>query len=213
MTLILTTYDWVPEFPRGFVRDIRVRWLLEELGRPYQVETVPLREKSADHIAQQPFAQVPFIREGDLTLFESGAILLHLAKGTDLMLPAHRPHVQQWLIAALNSVEPFIMAWIIPKVFEKDEAGAARREPLLRQRLAQVQAALGDRDWLVGDSFTVADLLMADILRAPAQNGFLDDLHGLAAYVERATARPAFGKALADHMAHWRAADERQGAG
>lgn len=210
MTLVLTTYDWVPEFPRGFVRDIRVRWLLEELGRPYRVETVPLREKSADHIAQQPFAQVPFIREGNLTLFESGAILLHLAEGTDLMPPAHRPHVQQWLIAALNSVEPFVMAWIIPKVFEKDEAGAARREPLLRQRLAQVQAALGDRDWLVGNGFTVADLLMADILRAPAQNGMLDDLHGLAAYVERATARPAFGKALADQMAHWRAADARQ---
>ncbi|WP_207102086.1 glutathione S-transferase family protein [Paracoccus shandongensis] len=210
MTLVLTTYDWVPEFPRGFVRDIRVRWLLEELGRPYQVETVPLREKSPDHIAQQPFAQVPFVRDGDLTLFESGAILLHLAQGTPLMPEAQRPHVQQWLIAALNSVEPFVMAWIIPKFFDKDEAGAARREPLLRQRLNQLQTALGDKDWLVGDSFTVADLLMADILRAPAQNGFLDDLHGLAAYVERATARPAFGKALADQMAHWRAADARQ---
>lgn len=153
---------------------------------------------------------MPFVRDGDLTLFESGAILLHLAQGTPLMPEAQRPHVQQWLIAALNSVEPFVMAWIIPKFFDKDEAGAARREPLLRQRLNQLQTALGDKDWLVGDSFTVADLLMADILRAPAQNGFLDDLHGLAAYVERATARPAFGKALADQMAHWRAADARQ---
>jgi glutathione S-transferase len=210
MTLVLTTYDWVPEFPRGFVRDIRVRWLLEELGRPYTVETVPLREKSPGHIAHQPFAQVPFIRDGDLTLFESGAILLHLAEGTALMPEDRRPQVQQWLIAALNSVEPFIMAWIINKFFDKDEAGAARREPLLRQRLEQLQTALGDRDWLTGDSFTVADLLMADMLRIPAQNGFLDDLHGLAAYAERATARPAFGKALADQMAHWRAADERQ---
>ncbi|MCZ0960429.1 glutathione S-transferase family protein [Paracoccus benzoatiresistens] len=210
MTLVLTTYDWVPEFPRGFVRDIRVRWLLEELGRPYQVETVPVREKSPDHIANQPFAQVPFIRDGDLTLFESGAILLHLAEGTDLMPEDLRPQVQQWLIAALNSVEPFIMAWAINKFFDKDEAGAARREPLLHQRLAQLQAALGNRDWLTGDSFTVADLLMADILRIPAQNGFLDDLHGLAAYTERATARPGFRKALADQMAHWRAADERQ---
>lgn len=210
MTLVLFTYDWVPEFARGFVRDIRVRWLLEELGRPYRVETVPSREKSPAHVAQQPFAQVPFIRDGDLTLFESGAILLHLAEGTDLLPPDRRPHVQQWLIAALNSVEPFIMAWVINKVFDKDIAGAARREPLMRQRLAQLQDAMGGRDWLAGDSFTVADLLMADILRIPAQNGFLDDLHGLAAYVERATGRPAFGKALADHMAHWRAAAEEK---
>ncbi|MFC3167064.1 MULTISPECIES: glutathione S-transferase family protein [Paracoccus] len=213
MTLVLTTYDWVPEFPRGFVRDIRVRWLLEELGRPYQVETVPLRQKSADHIAQQPFAQVPFIRDGDLTLFESGAILLHLAEDTVLMPGDRRPQVQQWLIAALNSIEPFIMAWIVNKFFDKDEAGAARREPLLRQRLEQLQASLGDRDWLMGDSFTVADLLMADILRIPARNGLLDDLHALAAYVERATDRPAFRKALASQMAHWKAADDRMAAG
>ena len=212
MTLILTTYDWVPEFPRGFVRDIRVRWLLEELGQPYTVETVPLQGKSADHIARQPFAQVPFIRDGDLMLFESGAILLHLAEGTNLMPDDRRPYVQQWLIAGLNSIEPFIMAWIIARFFDKDEAHAARREPLVRQRLGQLQAALGDRAWLMGEDFTVADLLMADILRLPAQNGLLDDLHALAAYVERATDRPAFRKALADQMAHWRAADEARAA-
>lgn len=212
MTLVLFTYDWVPESPRGFVRDIRVRWLLQELGRPYRVETVPSRDKSPDHLESQPFAQVPFIQDGDLNLFESGAILLHLAEGTALMPDARRPHVQQWLIAALNSVEPVIMAWIVAKSFDKDEATAARREPLVRQRLAQLQAALGDKDWLLGDSFTVADLLMADILRIPARNGLLDDLHGLAAYVERATDRPAFRKALADHLAHWRTADERKGA-
>lgn len=206
MTLVLTTYDWVPDFPRGFVRDIRVRWLLEELGRSYTVETVPLREKSAAHLDSQPFHQVPFIRDGDLTLFESGAILLHLAHGTDLMPDAQRPLVQQWLIAAMNSVETFSIGWLLPKVFEQDEAAAARREPLLRQRLAQVQAALDGRDWLVGDRFTVADLLMADVLRIPAQHGLLDDLHPLAAYVERATDRPAFRKALADQMAHFAAA-------
>lgn len=209
MTLVLTTYDWVPEFPRGFVRDIRVRWLLEELGRPYAVETVPLRDKTAAHLDSQPFHQVPFIRDGELTLFESGAILLHLAEGTDLMPDAHRPQVQQWLIAALNSLEPFVTAWNIPKFFEQDEAAAARREPLLRQRLAQVQTALVGREWLVGDSFTVADLMMADVVRIPAQNGLLDDLHGLAAHVERATVRPAFRKAMVDHMAHWQAADDR----
>lgn len=212
MTPVLTTYDWVPEFPRGFVRDIRVRWLLEELGRPYSVETVPLQDKSAAHLDSQPFHQVPFLRDGELTLFESGAILLHLAEGTELLPEATRPLVQQWLIAALNSVEPFSIAWVMARFFDQDEAGAARQEPRLRQRLAQVQAALGDRPWLTGDRFTVADLMMADILRIPAQNGLLDDLHGLAAYVERATDRPAFRKALADHMAHWRAADDRMAA-
>lgn len=210
MTLVLTTYDWVPDFPRGFVRDIRIRWLMEELGRPYRVETVPMKDRTADHLAHQPFHQVPFIRDGDLTLFESGAILLHLAQGTALMPDALRPQVQQWLIAALNSVETFSIGWLLPKVFERDEAAAARREPLLRKRLSQLQAVLGDRPWLTGEGFTVADLLMADVLRIPAQHGLLDDLHALAAYVERATARPAFRKALADHMAHWRAGDERQ---
>lgn len=210
MTLVLTTYDWVPDFPRGFVRDIRIRWLMEELGRPYRVETVPMKDRTVDHLASQPFHQVPFIRDGDLTLFESGAILLHLAHGTDLMPDGLRPQVQQWLIAALNSVETFSIGWLLPKVFERDEAAAARREPLLRQRLSQLQAALEDRPWLTGDRFTVADLLMADVLRIPAQHGLLDDLHALAAYVERATDRPAFRKALADHMAHWRAADDRK---
>ncbi|WP_295048074.1 glutathione S-transferase family protein [uncultured Paracoccus sp.] len=212
MTLILTTYDWVPEFPRGHVRDLRIRWLMEELGRPYAVETVPLKDRTAAHLASQPFHQVPFIRDGDLTLFETGAILLHLSEGTPLMPETQRPQVQQWLIAALNSVEIYSIAWILAKFFDKDQAVAARREPLVRQRLAQLQAAMAGRDWLVGDGFTVADIMMADVLRLPAQSGLLDDLPGLAAYAERATARPAFRKALADQMAHWRAADEKVGA-
>lgn len=209
MTLVLTTYDWVPEWPRGHVRDLRIRWLMEELGRPYLIETVPLKDKTASHLHSQPFHQVPFIRDGDLALFETGAILLHLAAGTDLMPEQRRPVIQQWLFAALNSVEVFSIAWILPKFFDRDEAAAAKREPLLRQRLSQVQDALADREWLTGDAFTVADLLMADILRLPAQNGLLDDLPGLAAYLERATDRPAFQKALADQMAHFRAADDR----
>lgn len=213
MTLVLSTYDWVPEMPRGHVRDIRIRWLLEELSRPYIIETVPLRDKTADHLAQQPFHQVPLIRDGDLILFESGAILLYLADGTVLMPEAQRPLIQQWLIAGLNSIETFSISWLIAKFFEKDDAGAARCEPLLRQRLSQLQAALNGRDWLVGDHFTVADLLMADILRIPARNGLLDDLPELAAYAQRATARPAFLKALSDQMAHFRTADSQKPAG
>ncbi|MBK4216246.1 glutathione S-transferase family protein [Paracoccus caeni] len=210
MTLILTTYDWVPEFPRPYVRDIRIRWLLEELGQPYQLATVPLREKTAAHIAMQPFAQVPFIQDGDTVLFESGAILLHLAEGTKMMPDDLRQQVQQWLIAALNSVEIYSMAWFLSKFMDKDEAAATRREELVRLRFQQLQSVLAGRDWLTGDRFTVADLLMAEILRLPGQYGLLDDVHELAAYAERATARPAFRKALADQMAHWRAADEKE---
>lgn len=210
--IILTTYDWVPDMPRGHVRDLRIRWLLEEIGRPYTVETVPLRDKTEEHLVRQPFHQVPMIRDGDLSLFESGAILLYLAEGTDLM-PKGDDHARttQWLIAALNSIETFAMGWAISKFFEKDEATAARQEKLLRQRLAQLQAALDGRSWLVGERFTVADLLMAEILRIPAQSGLLDDLHGLSAYLERCVSRPAFTKALADQMAHWRKADAEQG--
>lgn len=109
--LTLYTYDWLPAFPRGFVRDLRVRWLCEEIGRPYKVATVPISPKSDEHRAMQPFAQVPMIRDGDLTLFESGAIVLHLAEGTAMMPAARRPQILQWAIAALNSVEPQMMAW------------------------------------------------------------------------------------------------------
>lgn len=208
MTLTLTTYDWVPEMPRGYVRDIRIRWLLEEIGRPYDVETVPLGDKTPEHLARQPFGQVPMIRDGDLSLFESGAILLHLAEGTALMPEGpDRARVTQWVIAALNSIEPFSMAWFIAKYMHRDAAAADRHADLLRKRLGQLQTALEGRDWLVADRFTVADLLMADILRLPAANGSLDELHGLALYLERATERPAFAKAYADQMAHWQATD------
>lgn len=211
--VVLTTYDWVPDMPRGYVRDIRIRWLLEEIGRPYRVETVPLREKTATHFARQPFGQVPMIQDGDLSLFESGAILLHLARGTDL-LPSgdDGARVVQWVIAALNSIESFLIPWAVAKFFDQNQAAAARQEELLRPRLSQLQDVLQDRDWLVGDRFTVADLLMAEILRIPAEAGLLDDLPRLAGYLERATSRPAFTKALADHMAHWQAADQTQSA-
>ena len=205
--LTLVTYDWVPEMPRGHVRDIRVRWLCEEIGRPYRVETVPLREKSPGHFRQQPFGQVPFIREGDLTLFESGAILLHLAKGTALLPEGDDgARVLQWVIAGLNSVEPWVTNWMIARLFRNDPAMIAEAMPLLTLRLTQLQDALGSRDWLLPRGFTVADLLMADILRIPDRDGQLAAFPHLAAYMERALARPAFRKALADHMAHWQAA-------
>lgn len=209
--IVLTTYDWVPDMPRGQVRDLRIRWLLEEIGRPYKVDTVPLRDKTAEHLTRQPFHQVPMILNGDLSLFESGAILLHLAEGTALMPDGDdRAVTLQWVIAALNSLEPWSLAWFVDKFMHQDQTAAAKHEDLLRTRLSQLQETMQGRDWLVGNDFTVADLLMADVLRLPAANGMLDDLHPLAAYLERVTARPAFTKALADQMAHWQAADERE---
>jgi len=205
--LTLVTYDWVPEMPRGFVRDIRVRWLCEEIGRPYRVETVPLREKSPEHFRQQPFGQVPFIREGDLTLFESGAILLHLAKGTALLPEGDDgAQVLQWVIAGLNSVEPWVTNWMIARLFRNDPAMIAEAMPLLTLRLTQLQDALGENEWLLPRGFTVADLLMADILRIPDRDGQLAADPRLAAYMERALARPAFARAYAGQMAHWQAA-------
>ncbi|MBU3030802.1 glutathione S-transferase family protein [Paracoccus marinaquae] len=206
--IILTTYDWVPDFPRGHVRDIRIRWLLEEIDRPYRIETVPLQKKTPEHLARQPFHQVPMIRDGELSLFESGAILLYLAEGTDLMPGGDdRMRTIQWLIAALNSVEFYSAAWLVGKFFHKNEQSAAEFGKIAQDKLAHLQDVLKGRDWLVAGRFTVADLLMADILRLPAQHGLLDGLPDLRAYHDRALSRPAFQKALADQIAHFRAAD------
>lgn len=203
--LTLVTYDWVPEMPRGFVRDIRVRWLCEEIGRPYRVETVPLRQKTPEHFREQPFGQVPFIRDGDLVLFESGAILLHLAKGTPLLPEGDAGALAlQWVIAGLNSVEPWVTNWMVARLFRNDPAMIAEAMPMLTLRLTQLQDALGSRDWLLPQGFTVADLLMADILRIPDRDGQLAAFPGLDAYMARALARPAFARAHADQMEHWR---------
>ena len=213
--LTLYTHDWLPEFPRGFVRDLRVRWLCEEIGRPYQVATVPVSPKSDDHRAMQPFAQVPMIRDGDLTLFESGAILLHLAQATPMMPEARQPQITQWVIAALSSVEPRTaasdrnrLAATAPQVFGPPASAelAAHIDKMMHGRLAVPDALLRDRDWLDGD-FSVADLLMVDVIRPAAAEGALTNHPALAAFLDRATARPAFQRAITDHMAHWTAAD------
>ena len=220
MTLTLYTYEWLPEFPRGFVRDIRVRWALEELGQPYAVATVPVYPKTDAHRAMQPFTQVPMIEDGDLQLFESGAIVLHLAEGSALLLPARRATITQWLISALNSVEPSISAWVLTRLAEKLPQFFGPPSPPevvdhLRKnmdaKLAPLDAILANRDWIAGD-FSAADILLADVLRVPAAEGALADYRALTAYVARATARPAFQRAYVDHMAHWVAADAARAA-
>ncbi|WP_323021681.1 glutathione S-transferase family protein [Pararhodobacter sp.] len=205
--LILTTYDWVPDPPRGFVRDLRVRWALEEAGLPYRVASVPFRDRGASHLAHQPFGQVPWLLDGDLSVFETGAILLHLAEKSPALMPADprgRTAVTQWVFAALNSVEMASLPWALLR-FGTDPVPEAMTR-FLTLRLDRMEAVLAGTDWLPG-GFSVADILMADVLR------LVDRFDGLAAhpackaYVARATARPAFRKALADQMAHFAAAD------
>lgn len=209
--LTLTTFDWVPDMPRGYVRDIRVRWAMEEAGLPYRVESVAFRDRDAEHFSHQPFGQVPWLTDGDLSLFESGAILLHLAERSEALMPAdpqRRSEVIQWLFAALNSVEAASLPWSLFK-FSGDTAetpGRQHLEGFLLARLQHMEAVLADRQWLA-DSFSVADILMADVLRLVDRFDGLAEYPACRDYVARATSRPAFVKAHADQMAHFAAAD------
>ena len=210
--LILTTYDWVPEPPRGYVRDLRVRWALQEAGLPYRVESVPFRARNAEHFSHQPFGQVPWLTDGDISIFESGAILLHLAERSEALMPSdpqRRSEVKEWLFAALNSVEMASLPWSL-LIF----SGAARDTPewkmfdefLKKHRLKHLEAVLAGREWLAG-TFSVADILMADVLRLVDRFDGLAEYPACRNYVARATARPSFVKAHADQMAHFAAAD------
>ena len=210
MTLTITTYDWVPEFPRGYVRDLRPRWACEEAGLPYRIETVPLRDKTAAHLARQPFHQVPMLQDGDLSLFESGAITLYLAEKTALLMPAEpaaRAEVLQWCFAAQTTIELPVMGWTVTALFHKDEAGGARWEAWLNQRLGQLDAVLAGRAFIAAGRFSAADILMTEALRLAGGEGKLAPFPAAETYVARMTARPAFRKALADQMAHFAAAD------
>ena len=209
--LILTTFDWVPDMPRGFVRDLRVRWALEEAGLPYRVESVSFRDRKAEHFAHQPFGQVPWLIDGDISIFESGAILLHLGELSEALMPADpysRNEVKQWLFAALASVEAASQPWSFFEFSGSTEETSMRQffNAFLEARLKHMEAVLASREWLAGN-FSVADILMADVLRLVER---FDGLAGYPAcrdYVGRATARPAFVKAYADQMAHFAAAD------
>lgn len=209
--LILTTFKWVPEMPRGYVRDLRVRWALEEAGLAYRVESVPFGDRNAEHFAHQPFGQVPWLTDGDLSIFESGAILLHLGEASEALLPVDprsRSDAKEWLFAALNSVEMASLPWSILMFSGQNGDTPAWKllDGFLTLRLQRMEPVLASREWLAG-RFSVADILMADVLR------LVDRFDGLASYpacrdyVARATARPAFVKAHADQMAHFAAAD------
>lgn len=215
-SLILTTYDWVPDLPRGFVRDIRVRWALEEAGLPYRVESTPFRDRQAAHFARQPFGQVPWLTDGDLVIFESGAILLHLGELSGRLMPddpRSRAVVKEWLFAALASVEAASQPWSFFKFAGQDGEGPMWQffeDFLIRHRLAHMEPVLAAREWLAGD-FSVADILMADVLRLVDRFDGLAAFPACRAYVARATARPSFAKAHADQLAHFAAADRAGG--
>src|SRR4051812_34410011 len=194
--LILTTFDWVPEMPRGFVRDLRIRWALEEAALPYRVASVPFRDRDAEHFSHQPFGQVPWLTDGDLSIFETGAILLHLGERSEKLLPAdprRRSQAIQWLFAALASVEAASQPWSF-FMFSGDTDETPMRtffDSFLEARLGHMEAVLAGVEWLAG-SFSIADILMAEVLRLVDRFGGLAEHSACRGYVARATARPAF---------------------
>jgi glutathione S-transferase len=199
---LLTGLNRVPPMARGKVRDLRVRWALEEIGRPYATELFDaFQARPEDYLAWQPFGQVPAFDDGHVRLFESGAILLYLGEQDERLLPREpqeRWSATAWAMAALNTIEPIVMTLVFVSVFHGDKpwSGAARAEavPLLHQRLAQLDAALGDREWLAG-RFSIADILMVTVLRNLSAD-LLDPSSRLAAYTRRGEERPAFARAL-----------------
>ena len=200
---VLTAFDWVPEFARGLVRDLRVRWALEEIGRPYDTDLLSARQpRPEDYLARQPFDQVPAFRDGDLQIFETGAILLYLGEQDERLLPTEpqaRWNSIAWLFSALNSVEPFVGRITTYDLFHKDKdwMPAAREASLglCQQKLKRVTDALGDKEWLAGQ-FSVADIAIVTVLNNLRHTDLIAEYPTLAAYKARGEARPAYKRAL-----------------
>lgn len=211
----LYVFGWVPDFAVGLVRDLRVRWALEEAGLPYEEQVISHEEKLTDaYKAIQPFGQVPAIEDDDLTLFESGAILLHIAGKSDALLPGDangNARATAWMISALNSMEGVIQGLVEIDIFNAGAEWAKERRPAvierLEGRLSDLSKALGDKSYLDGDTFTVGDLMMVTVLRILRHTDILAKYPNLNAYKERCEARPAFQKALAAQLATF----EREG--
>ena len=205
--LIIWTYDWVPEGARGFVRDLRLRWACEEAGLGYSVRTVPFDGRETNHLSRQPFGQVPFLNDGELKMFESGAGLLHLARKSEKLMPrdpVEEAETVQWMITALNTIEMVTVPWWFLEVSGDEDNGLAG---WMESRLEQLEKVLSEREWLAADRFTAADLLMADVLRVSKVRSS-GDRPATDSYVTRVTDRPWFKKARADQLAHFAAAEE-----
>lgn len=205
--LTIWTYDWVPEGPRGFVRDLRLRWACEEANLSYEMRTIPFDGRETNHLERQPFGQIPFLSDDKLEIFESGAGLLHLARKTDKLMPRDpvgEAETLEWTIAALNSIEMVSVPWWFLKMSGEEDN---KLTGWVAKRLGQLEKLLSKRDWLAAGRFTVADLLMTDVLRISDVRSF-GDRPATEAYIKRITDRPAFKKAHADQIAHFKAADE-----
>lgn len=204
----VTAFRWVPPFAEGLVRDLRIRWALEEIGRSYRVRLLDATNpRPPEYFLEQPFGQVPAYRDDEVQLFESGAILIHLAISDERLLPferAPRMRAIAWLIAALNSVEPMILELANIDIFNRGQDWTKERRPQVTDRIAArlrlLSDALGDREWLEG-RFTIGDLMMVSVLRNLRHTDLVAGQPNLAAYVARGEARPAFQRALADQLA------------
>ena len=212
--ITISAFKWVPEFAQGQVRDLRARWALEEAGLAYRTRLLQQGDQDKpEYRALQPFGQVPVLEEDGLVLFETGAIVLHIGERSETLLPKEpnaRARAVQWLIAALNSIEPFIMNVALIDVFYQNEEWAKLRRPgaveFAQKRLLALSKSLGDKPYLDGDRFTAGDLMMTTVLRILGRTDIVTSDKRLAAYVERCTARPAFKRALEAQLGDFRAA-------
>lgn len=204
----ITVFKQSPDRGRGLARDMRVRWALEELGLPYDVRLLSFSEmKEPAHLARHPFGQIPTYEEGDLALFESGAIVFHLAEGHPGLLPPDanaRARAITWMFAALNTVEPPLVELGMAMLFERDKPWYEQRQPMLKERarktLGELSTRLGDAEWLDG-AFSAGDLMMVGVLFRSKATGILDTYPNLSAYVARGEARPAFTRAFEAQLA------------
>jgi glutathione S-transferase len=204
----ISAFAWVPSFAQGLVRDLRVRWALEEAGLSYRERLLdPMKERPADYFHEQPFGQVPIYNEGDVKMFETGAIVLHVAERAEALMPrdpAGRARTACWVIAALNSIEPMLIELINIDFFNADADWARARRPgaekKVRDRLGRLSAWLGERDYLE-DRFTAGDLMMTTMLRMLRHTSLVAEYPNLARYQARCEARPAFRRALEAQLA------------
>jgi len=207
-TAEITAFRWVPDFAAGLVRDLRIRWALEEIERPYRVRLLDATNpRPAEYFLEQPFGQVPAYRDEQVRLFESGAILLHLAIEDERLLPLDRNQRMRsvaWMIAALNSIEPIILQLLAIDIFNQGQEWTKERRPqvveFLEARLGKLSDALGDKEWFEG-RFSIGDLMVVAVLRQLRHTDIVAKFPNLAALVARAEARPAFQRALADQLA------------
>lgn len=220
MVPTITAFEKSPDRGRGLARDMRVRWALEEVGQPYHVRLVSFAAmKEEAHRALHPFGQIPTYEEGDLVLFESGAIVLHIAQRHPGLLPGDdsgKARVLSWVFAALNTIEPPTWDFAMAVVFDSDKPWFAQRQPILeervRARLGELSQRLGDADWLDGE-FSAGDLLMVTVLRRIVGKGVLEGYPNLVAYVDRGETRPAFKRAYEAQLAVFNSAAARETTG